>query len=112
MNIKHSPQSLTHDEVSFGNVYIMTHSLFSDVIRIGCTPNDTIEYAKSLSSNIPGQYNLYFSLACNNPCKIKQQMKKHFEASKYVNEFYEVAPETAKTLLQREVLKIPTLKVH
>jgi len=30
-------------EVSLGNVYVMTHSFFSDVIRIGCTPCDPHE---------------------------------------------------------------------
>jgi hypothetical protein len=90
----------------------MTHSIFSNVIRIGCTPNDIGEYTESLSAESPGYYKLYFALSCDNPCKVKKQIRKHFSAKKFVNEFYEVSPETARKLLKREVLKIPTLSMH
>jgi hypothetical protein len=112
MSIKNSPQSITDNHVTFGHVYIMTHSIFSSVIRIGCTPNDTVEYSKYLSANNPGDYQLYFSLACDNPCEIKKQLRKHFNGKKYVNEFYEVSPEIAKSVLKREIMKIPALSIH
>jgi hypothetical protein len=112
MSIKDSKKNITDDTISYGNVYIMTHSIFSNVIRIGCTPNDTSEYSKSISENILGDYELYFSLACNNPCRIKKLIKMHFKNKKYVNEFYEVDPETAKNILKREVMKIPILSIH
>ena len=51
--------------VSTGFVYIMTHSFFSDVIRIGCTSEDPMEYAQALSKNSPGDYSLVYSLACS-----------------------------------------------
>jgi len=95
--------------VSTGNVYVMTHSFFSDVIRIGCTPDDPNEYAKSLSKNSPGDYTLVFSSACSNPCEIKKQIRKYLNAKEYVNEFYQVSPSVAKKLLKREVLKIPII---
>lgn len=112
MNTNGSQQSISHDIVSYGNVYIMTHSIFSDVIRIGCTPIDTEQYAKSLSAKSPGHYQLYFSLSCDNPCQVKMQLRQHFNAKKFVNDFYEVSPETAKNLLKREVMKIPVLSIH
>lgn len=34
------------NHISQGNVYVMTHSFFSDVIRIGCTPENPPDYAK------------------------------------------------------------------
>ncbi len=90
-----------------GNVYVMTHSIFSDVVRIGCTPEDPEHYAKQLSENTPGDYTLVFSIQCANPCQIKQQIRDYLNAEKYVNEFYQVPPATVKKLLQREALKIP-----
>jgi hypothetical protein len=117
MSLKGSQQNITPDNVSFGNasfgnVYIMTHSLFSNVIRIGCTTSDTEEYAKSLSAKSPGHYQLYFSLPCENPCQVKKQLRKHFDAKQYVNEFYEVSPEIAKSALKRELMKIPVFSIH
>ncbi len=101
---------LVDKNIARGNVYVMTHSFFSDVIRIGCTPYDTTEYAKSLSANTPGEYTIIFTLECDNPCDIKKQIQTYLNAQKYVNEFYQVSPEVASKLLTRESLKIPILK--
>ena len=57
---------------SVGNVYVMTHSFFSDVIKIGCTPNDPEAYAKELSAKSPGNYTLVYSVKCSNPCQVKK----------------------------------------
>jgi len=96
-----------NNDVSLGNVYVMTHSFFSDVIRIGCTPDDPNEYAKSLSAKTPGDYTLVYSLACSNPCKVKKQIREYLNAQEYVNEFYEVPSDVAAKLLKRETLRIP-----
>jgi hypothetical protein len=85
----------------------MSHSFFSDVIRIGCTPDDPQEYAKLLSKKTPGEYSLVYSLACNNPCKVKKQIREYLNAQEYINEFYQVPAEIAAKLLKRETLKIP-----
>jgi len=106
---KNMPHKNENIAVSLGNVYVMTHSFFSDVIRIGCTPEDPQEYTKSLSAKTPGDYQLVFSLQCNNPCKVKNRIKEHLNAQEYVNEFYQVPAEVAKRLLTRETLVIPTL---
>jgi len=97
--------------VSVGNVYIMTHSFFSDVIKIGCTLNDPEEYTKELSAKSPGTYTLCFSIKCNNPCQVKKQIREYFNADKYTNEFYQVSAEVAKKLLKRETLRIPGLSL-
>ncbi len=94
-------------DVSLGNVYVMTHSFFADVIRIGCTPKDPQEYTQELSANTPGEYTLVFSLQCSNPCQVKKQIREYLNAQEYVNEFYEVPAEVAAKLLKRETLKIP-----
>lgn len=64
----------TH-EVAFGNVYVMSHSFFSDVIKIGCTPLAPIEHAFNLSQKNPGDYRVVFSLQCKNPCQIKNKFE-------------------------------------
>lgn len=102
-------QDMMNNTTATGNVYVMTHSFFSDVIRIGCTPDDPKEYARLLSKNSPGDYSLVFSLQCNNPCKITKKIYEYLNAKAYVNEFYQVSPEVAKKLLKREVLKIPII---
>jgi len=102
-------QSIEKKQVSVGSVYVMSHSFFSDVIRIGCTPEDPQTYAKSLSAKTPGDYTLVFSLQCSNPCKVKKQIKEYLNAQEYVNEFYQVPAEVAENLMKREVLRIPTL---
>lgn len=97
------------NNISLGSVYVMTHSLFSDVIRIGCTPTDPVEYAQSLSAKTIGDYSVAFSLQCNNPCRVKKQIKEYLKAEEYTKEFYQVPPEVAAKLLRREALKIPSL---
>jgi len=96
-------------EVSLGNVYVMTHSFFSDVVRIGCTPCDPQEYTKSLSAKTPGDYTLVYSLQCDNPCKVKKQISAYLNAKKYVDDFYQVPADIAQNLLKQETLRIPTL---
>ena len=96
-------------ELTQGNVYVMTHSFFSDVIRIGCTAEDPQAYVKSLSAKTPGDYTLVFSLQCNDPCKIRNRIRAHLSAQEYVKEFYQVPAEVAARLLRRETLVIPTI---
>lgn len=107
--VKKTSQSTQNSNVSLGNVFVMTHSFFSDVIKIGCTTEDPEEYAKILSKKTPGNYTLAFSLQCDNPCKVKKQIKTYLNAQEYVDEFYQVTPEVAESLLKRESLRIPML---
>ncbi len=93
--------------VSVGNVYVMTHTLFSDVIRIGCTSNAPTEHAKALSVNTPGDYTVVFSLECNNPCSIEKKIKEYLNAQEYINEFYQVSPQIVEKMMKRETLRIP-----
>jgi len=93
--------------ISTGYVYVMAHSFFSDVIRIGCTPDDPQEYAQSLSKKSPGEYRVLFSLECETPCQVKKQIREYLNAQKYINEFYQVSGEVAEKMLKRETLKIP-----
>lgn len=102
-------ESMNDTQVSIGNVYVMTHSFFSDVIRIGCTPEDPQQYAKTLSAKTPGEYTLIYSLKCSNPCKVKKQIRAYLNAQEYVNEFYQVPAELAESLVRREALRIPVL---
>lgn len=108
-NINNSAETTIIKDLSLGHVYVMTHSLFSDVVRIGCTPEDPIDYAKSLSAKTIGDYSVAFSLQCNNPCKVKKQIKAYLNAQEYTKEFYQVPSEVAAKLLRRESLKIPSL---
>ncbi|TWX69915.1 GIY-YIG nuclease family protein [Colwellia demingiae] len=108
-NTENTTDTTTEKDISLGNVYVMTHSFFSDVVKIGCTTEDPQEHAKSLSAKTIGEYTVAFSLQCNNPCKVKKQIKKYLNAEKYVNEFYQVSPEVAEKLLRRETLVIPSL---
>ena len=100
-----------NDKDSVGNVYVMTHSFFSDVVRIGCTTEDPKEYVKSLSAKTPGDYTVVFSLECNNPCRVKKRIQEHLNAKEYVKEFYQVPAKVAEHLLKRETLVIPTLSL-
>jgi len=105
--MKNTPQPTQSCEILLSNVYVMTHSFFSDVIRIGCTTQDPETYAKTLSEKIPGKYTLVFSLQCDNPCKVKSQIQTYLKAEEYINEFYQVTTDVAERLLKRESLRIP-----
>ncbi|MBL4899077.1 MAG: GIY-YIG nuclease family protein [Colwellia sp.] len=107
--MKNIAQSAPKSEVSFGNVYVMRHSFFTDVIRIGCTPDDPEIYTKTLSNKTLGDYTLVFSLQCTNPCHVKKQIQKYLNEQEYVNEFYQVTSEVAEGLLKRESLRIPMI---
>ncbi len=105
--MEQSDKLIESNKASLGNVYVMTHSFFSDVIRIGCTPDDPEEYTKSLSATTPGDYTLVYSLKCNNPCQVKKQIRRYLNAKEYVNEFFGVTPGVATSLLKREAFRIP-----
>ena len=105
--MKITEQHTSSDEVSYGNVYVMTHSFFSDVVRIGCTPSDPIEYAIALSAKTLGDYTVVFSLKCKNPCKVKKQIRQYLNAKAYVNDFYQVPADVVAGILKRVVLRIP-----
>ncbi len=107
--MKNSHQQLASKDVTHGNICVMKHSFFSDVIRIACTPEDPKEYAKSLSASTPGDYTLIYAQLCNDPCKIKNRIKEHLSAQMYTKEFYQVPVDVAKRLVKREILRIPAL---
>ena len=108
-NTDQTPSTTFIKDIPLGNVYVMSHSFFSDVVRIGCTPEDPREYAKSLSAKTIGEYSVAFSLQCSNPCKVKKQIKAYLHAQEYTKEFYQVPADVAAKLLRRETLKIPSL---
>lgn len=95
-----------------GHALVMTHSLFSDVVQIGCTRENPEQYAKSLSDKTIGNYNVAFALQCDDPCEIKSRVKSYLSAKKYVSDFYQVSPESVAKLLKRETLKIPALNIN
>jgi hypothetical protein len=103
-------KSLMQQDENFviGNVFIMTHSFFSDVVRIECSSEDPHEYVRSLSANTPGNYTIVFSLHCDNPYKIKDRIQGYLHSHKSAKEFYQVPAQLAERLLKREVLVIPT----
>ena len=103
--------SKENEQISLGNVYVMTHSFFSDVVKIGCTPEDPEVYAKSLSAKTIGEYSVAYSLQCSNPCKVTSQIKTYLNAEKYTKEFYQVSSEVAAKLFKRETLKIPIFEL-
>jgi hypothetical protein len=105
--MENTEQKTSSNDISFGNVYVMTHSFFSDVIKIGCTPIDPIEHANILSAKTLGEYTVVFSLKCKNPCKVTKQIREYLNAKAYVNEFYQVPADVAERILKREVLRIP-----
>lgn len=107
--MENTEQKSNIKEASYGNVYVMTHSFFSDVIKIGCTPSDPHEHAKLLSSKTPGEYTVVYSLNCIKPCRVKKQIREYLNAKEYVDGFYQVPAEVAESLLKREVLRIPIL---
>jgi len=107
--MKNTDKENDNNDISYGNVYVMTHSFFNDVIKIGCTPIDPAEHALALSAKTPGNYKVVFSLKCANPCKVKKQIREYLNAKEYVNEFYQVPADVAETLLKRETLRIPIL---
>lgn len=102
---------MAKQELPLGHVYVMTHSLFSDVVKIGCTSEDPITYAKVLSAKTVGDYKVVFSLACNNPYKVKRQVKAYLTAQEYVTGFYQIPIEVAGKLLKRETLIIPSVTI-
>jgi hypothetical protein len=103
-------KSLKQQDKDFviGNVFIMTHSFFSDVVRIDCTSEDPQEYVRLLSATSPGDYTIVFSLHCDNPYTIKNRIQGYLHSQKSAKEFYQVSAQLAERLLKREVLVIPT----
>lgn len=99
------------DNVNYGNVYIMIHSLFKDVIKIGCTPIDPYKYAEELSAKTPGHYKVAFALACEKPCQVQKKIRTYLNNEEHTNEFYQVPIHVAENLFKREIFKIPFINV-
>ena len=99
-------------EVPIGNVYIMSHSLFSNIVRIGCTPANIEEYAKLLSAQSPGDYHIIYSSSCDNPCTVKNRIRHSLRENIYMNEFYELSTSKAITVVKREIMRIPSKDIH
>ncbi|WP_440873700.1 GIY-YIG nuclease family protein [Thalassotalea sp. PLHSN55] len=112
MEYQHRERQSIKLNSTLGNVYVMTHSFFSDVIRIGCTSEDPLALASLLSERTPGQYSLYFTLNCLNAVSVNDKLQSYLALQKYTNEFYSVTPEEAQKLLIREAMRIPTLSTH
>lgn len=93
--------------ITTGNVCVLTHSFFSDVVRIGCTATDPDEYAKALSAKSPGEYTVVYALACQNPSSINKQVQQYLTSKKYIDEFYQTSVDVAAKLLKRTTLNIP-----
>lgn len=103
-------ESTGNETAAVGYVYVMTHSIFSDVVRVGCTTDDPEAYATNLSKKVPGDYYVAFAQECKNPCSVTKQVKDFLKAKSYVNEFYQVPPDVAKALVRRETLRIPIIE--
>ena len=108
--MKQKTPNINNRKACVGSVYIMTHSFFSDVVRIGCTQEEPQHYVKSLSAKTPGDYSLVFHVQCDNPCYVKKRIQQHLSAQEYVQDFYQVTPAIAKRLLTRATLLIEKLK--
>lgn len=100
-----------HDSpiITQGYVYVMTHSIFSDVVKIGFTINEPHEYAEELSKKIPGHYTVSFYLQCDNPEHVENAVRGYIYAKACTNEFYEVPEKFAASLIKREALRIPAV---
>ena len=98
------------ESIKQGNVFILQHTLFDNVVRFGCSKMCADEFAKDLSSKtkIPGKFIVYSSIYCQEPCFVKDRVVNALESNKYVNEFYEIQPEQALNIVKRETLRIPT----
>jgi hypothetical protein len=105
-------KQLSNTDTAIGNVYVMTHSLFSDVVRIGCTPDSAEEYAKTLSAKTPGEYTIVYSSTCNSACAVKERIKHSLSSKLYMNDFYEVSENEALSAVKREVMRIPSMDIH
>ena len=105
-------KALINLEVPTGNVYIMSHSLFANIVRIGCTPKNIEEYAKLLSAQSPGDYHIIYSSSCDNPCSVKNRIRHSLSKNICMNEFYELSACEAITAVKREIMRIPSMNIH
>lgn len=97
--------------LSKGNICIMTHSFFSNVIRIVSTQEPPKNFAKYLSDKSPGEYQVFFSLYCEHPNNVKDIVQKSLTPIECVKEFYDATPEQAVKLIKRETMKIASFSL-
>jgi len=91
-----------------GNVFILQHSFFQNVVQFGCTSKDPNLIATKLTkqTRMPGEFSVISSLFCDEPCEVKKRVTNALKLAHYVEEFYEISPEAAFKVIQREILRI------
>jgi T5orf172 domain len=104
-----STVQLAENNTKPGYIYVMTHSIFSDVVKVGSTVEEPHEYAQKLSQKVPGQYHLKFAQQCNNPKNIENIIRNYLHKNACTTEFFEVPEQYAVNLIKREVLRIPSI---
>lgn len=104
-----SETSSFDNQMTHGNICVLNHSFFSDVIRIECTQDTPKHKADELSKKSPGEYNVVYHTHCHNPAQIKENVQKHLTYIQCVNDFFEASPEQVIQLIKRETMRIPAL---
>jgi len=104
--------NLSHDShpgIKEGNVFILQHTLFDNVLKFGCTHRNPDDVAEELSSKVsmPGKFSVISAIRCVNPCKVKEKVVEIFKSSRYIDDFYEVPVDTALSIVKRESMRIP-----
>ena len=94
-----------------GSVYILKHPFFHDVVKFGCTHRNPDDIARELSSKarLLGQFSVFHSIQCEDPCTVKKRVVNSLNENLCIDEFYEVAPEVALKIVQRETMRIPVV---
>lgn len=92
-----------------GNVFILQHSFFKNVLQFGCSSQSPKFFADKLSDNsrMPGKFSVIGSLYCDEPCEVKERVIDSLKSAHYVENFYEISVEVAVKAIRREILRIP-----
>jgi len=96
-----------------GSVYVMKHSFFEGVVRVGCTPKELEQYAAELTNNtnLPGKYSVYSYVTCDDPCLVRSRVLDILKEHRAGGEFFDMMPEEATAIIKRESMRIPALEI-
>ena len=102
-----------HQSIKEGNVFILQHTTFQNVVRFGCSEMHAEEFADQLNNKtrIPGKFIVYSSIYCEQPCSIKDRVTDALRNNQYVDEFYQITAESALNIVKRETMRIPLKQI-
>ncbi len=80
-------------------------------MKVGHSAQDPALVAKELSRqiNLPGEYSVFSAVKCHDSEELSQTIKNSIASYQSAGDFYELAPQMALHIINRDTMRIPVV---